>query len=190
MHLIQSCVYSTLLWYVTPLHCFSVCIQLQSSLSLSTSISLSLASYFSVSAELHLSPYTQSHFSLLIYIHFSLTVPFAASDSKYFHPFLFLAPPLFVCARLFLLSVSLLLHLFLSLSVSICLSGQVGFSEGRTLTWWNGVSLFLQWWRHFAVRITTPDIDGEEGEDFRGHRELAGRRGEASKHDTHQTEAQ
>lgn len=109
-------------------------------------------------------------------IHFSLTASFAASDCKYCHPFLFSRPtPLFVYACLFLPSVSLTpLHLFLSLSVSICLGGQVGFSEGCTLTRWNGVSLFLQWWRHFAVGITTADIDGERGEDFGGHRELAG----------------
>ncbi len=155
----------------------SVCIQLQ----ISVFLCLRWAQFLLPS----LSLYIEFHSSVLMYIHVSLTVPFAASDSKYFHPFLSLAVQLFAHACLFLLSVSFLLHLFLSLSVSICLRGQVCFSEGCTLTWWNGVSLFLQWWPHFAVRITTPDIDGQEGEGFRGQHELAGRRGEASKRCTH-----
>lgn len=49
-------------------------------------------------------------------------------------PFLFLALPLFVYACLFLLSASFSLCLFLLLSVFICLSGQLGFPKGCTLT--------------------------------------------------------
>lgn len=106
------------------------------------------------------------HFSVLMYTHFSLTVPFTASDCRCFHSFLFLTLPLFGCL--------FLLHLFLLLSVSICLSGQVGFHWGLHPDTVTGVSLFLRWWRHFAVRITTADIDGKETQDFRGHREQAG----------------
>lgn len=82
--------------YLTPLLCFSVCIQLHFSLSLSTSISLSLSfclhSTPDLSISLSPSPtlsislsllstispsislYTQFHFSPLMYIRFSLTV--------------------------------------------------------------------------------------------------------------------
>lgn len=187
----KRCDYSILLWFtfsfsllecpalflcLHPITFFSLPVNLHFSLPLFLSAFNSRSFYFSLPLPLFLflclcwtqflSLYIQLHFSLLVYINFSLTVSFAGSDSKYFYPFLFLALPLFVYASLFFLSVSALLHLFLSLSVSICLSGQVGFSEGCTLTWWNGVSLFLQWWRHFAVRITTPDIDGEEGKDL------------------------
>lgn len=146
----------------------SVCIKLQISL-----FSLSPQSEPNVSLCLH--PF---HF---LYIFPSFTVP-DASDFRYFWPFLSHASPLFVCL--------FLLNLFLVLSISICLSGQFGFSQGCTLTRWNGVSLFLRWWRHFAVRITAPDIDGKETQDFRGHHEQAGRRGRASNQHTHQLQVE
>lgn len=184
-----------LLWYFIFMLGFSVCIQLHFSLSLSESISLSLpfclhyipalsvflsfshCLYSGHNFSLHLSVCIQSHFSLLMCIHFSLTVPLTADV---FIPFSF--SPCYCLSA----PVSFLLHLFALLSISICLSGQFGFSEGCTLTQWNGVSLFLRWWRHLAVRITTPDIDKLETQDFRGHRELVGRRGEASKQCMHQ----
>lgn len=64
-----------------------------------------------------------------------------------------------------------------SLSFAVCLylSQWTGwFLWGLHPDTVTGVSLFLRWWRHFAVRITTPDIDGEETQDFRGHREQVG----------------
>lgn len=164
----------------------SVCIKLQISLffSRSPTLSISLSEH---NFSLHLSVCVQFHFLLLMYIHFSFTVPFTVSDSKYFHPFLSFSPCHCLSMPVSSSSQSLSpLHFFLLLSVFICLSGQVGFSEGCTLTWWNGVSLLLRWWRYFAVRITTPDIDGEETQDFRGHHELAGRKGKALKQCTHQ----
>lgn len=116
-----------------------------------------------------------------LYIFPSLAVP-AASDFRYFQPFLSLASRLFVCL--------FLLHLFLGLSISICLSGQFGFSQGCTLTRWNGVSLFLRWWRHFAVRVTALDIDRKETWDFRGHHEQAGKKDRAPNQHTHQLQVE
>lgn len=116
-----------------------------------------------------------------LYIFPSLAVP-AASDFRYFQPFLSLASRLFVCL--------FLLHLFLGLSISICLSGQFGFSQGCTLTRWNRVSLFLRWWRHFAVRITALDIDRKETWDFRGHHEQAGKKDRAPNQHTHQLQVE
>lgn len=116
-----------------------------------------------------------------LYIFPSLAVP-AASDFRYFQPFLSLASRLFVCL--------FLLHLFLGLSISICLSGQFGFSQGCTLTQWNGVSLFLRWWRHFAVRVTALDIDRKETWDFRGHHEQAGKKDRAPNQHTHQLQVE
>lgn len=195
-------IHSTLSLYLTLLLGFAVCIQLHLSLSLSTSISLSLSFCLHPAPNLFLSrsPFLVSSLlrtisclslhrvpSLILDVYIFLThCPFPLrSGSTYFSSFPFLLLPPFVYSCLFSLSDSVLLHLFLLLSVSICLGGQVGFSEGCTLTWWNGVSLFLQWRRHFAVRITAPDIDSEEEEDFRGHRELAGRSGKASNHCRH-----
>lgn len=145
-------------------HLVLVCIKLQISL-----FSLSPQSEPNVSLCLH--PFR------FLYIFLSFTVP-AASDFRYFGPFLSCASPPFVCL--------FLLNLFLVLSISICLSGQFGFSQGYTLTRWNGVSLFLRWWRHFAVRITASDIDGKETQDLRGHHKQAGRKGRAPNQHTHQ----
>lgn len=141
------------------------------------SASLSVCMWLNVYLSLSHTFYFSLRLLLYIQFHFSL----AASYSKYFCLSLVLTPPLFVYACLFSFSVSVLLQLFLWLSVSICLS-QVAFSEGCTLTWWNGVSLFLQRQRHFAVRITTPEIDGEEKEEIRVHHELSGTSDGTSKH--------
>lgn len=174
---IQRCDYSTFLWFTflfplldsldllslyasnyiflspcqlppPPPPFFSVCIQLQ--------ISLFLSLYNLFSTPLFTSD-SISHSFWCTYIAHSLS----SFDSKYFCSFPILLLSLFISACL-PLGLCPAASLFLSLSVSICLSGHVAFSEGCTLTWWNGVSLFLQRWRHFAVRITTPDIDRGE----------------------------
>lgn len=134
--------------------------------------------FFSLPSSSHSEPNVSlcPHPFPFLYIFSSLAVP-AASGFRYFEQFLSLASPLFVCL--------FLLHLFLGLSISICLRWQFGFSQGCTLTQWNGVSLFLQWWRHFAVRITALDIDRKETQDFRGHHEQAGKRGRAPNQHTH-----
>lgn len=154
------------------------------SLCLSVCIKLQIASFFFFLPSLSQSEPNVSlclHPFPSLYIFPSLAVP-AASDFRYFQPFLSLASRLFV--SLFLL------HLFLGLSISICLSGQFGFSQGCTLTRWNGVSLFLRWWRHFAVRITALDIDRKETWDFRGHHEQAGKRDRAPNQHTHQLQVE
>lgn len=117
-----------------------------------------------------MSPSVCTLFHFYIFSPHSLSLLHQTSDI-FSHLSLSLASPLFVCL--------FLPHLFLGLSISICLRGQFGFSQGCTLTRWNGVSLFLRWWRHFAVRITALDIDRKETRDFRGHHEQAGKRGRA-----------
>lgn len=179
----SSLLHSTPLLCLQPITFFSLPVNLHFSLLLFLSAFNSKSLYVSPPLSISLSASTISpcislSTSNCISHSWCINISHSLSHSLHLSPnsFLPFSSPnlsLFVYACLFLGSVSVQLHHFLSLSISICLSRQVGFSEGCTLTRWNGVSLFLQRWRHFAVRITTPHIDGEQGEDFRGQREQA-----------------
>lgn len=138
----------------------SVCIQLQISLSpapFSFTGSL-LSAATKVSSVSGFSPRFIAHPWCTVFIlHFSSSGLFRCDGPtpKYFQYFLPGSPTLSH------LSSSILIFspappLSLLLSISICLSGDVGFSQGCTLTRRNGVSLSLLWRQHFAVRVTTP----------------------------------
>lgn len=157
----------------------SVCIKLQISLFFSPSSTLCPST---ISPSISLSASNSISHSWCMYISHLL------SPSLHLTPSLSASCPATVCLCLSLPPLSLFLAASLSLAVCLHLSQWTGwFLWGlHSDMWWNGVSLYLRCWRHFTVRITTPDIDGEETLDFRGHCELAGRRGEASKQCTHQ----
>lgn len=138
--------------------CVSVCIQFQISLSLTPRFSfyrLFALSGKEASSISRFPSFSIAHSWYTVFIvHFSSTDPSAASDSQILWVFP-VSPPSSVALSTLACSSPP------SLSISICLSGHEGFSQGRTLTLWNGVSLFLHWRQPFAGRITT--LLGEYG---------------------------